>query len=159
MILGDYAHSWSGPVPSQPSRQLVDTVIATADPAKRKMAFLALLSQVLTESVAHHAFAHPALRAMLARMWSNIHRGVTVEDLVQASGLSRAQAYRIFAAGYGVPPKEALATSRLWLAAQLLQSGVSVAVTAERCGFPSAATFARAWKREHGASPRAGHLR
>lgn len=158
VVLGDRAQAWTGRVPSQPSRRLVKHAVAATDQGKRQAAVAALLAQVLAESVAHQAFAHPALRAMLARMWEGLHRGVTVDDLVTASGLSRAQAYRVFVAGYGVPPKEALATSRLWLAAELLAAGVPVAATAERCGFPSTATFTRMWKREHGHSPgRGGH--
>lgn len=78
VIWGNCDHSWSGRVPSQPSRHLVDTAIARLDPSKRKTAFLALLSQVLAESVAQ---------------------------------------------------------------------------TAARCGFSSAATFPRAWKREYRTSP------
>ena len=71
---------------------------------------------------------------------------MTVDDLVRTSGLSRVQAYRVFAAGYGVPPKQALLTNRLWLAATLRRSGLGVAATAARCGFPSAGTFSRAWR-------------
>ena len=51
---------------------------------------------------------------MLHRMWSGLHRGVGVDDLVAASGLSRAQAYRVFAAGYGVAPKAALELAPSW---------------------------------------------
>jgi transcriptional regulator GlxA family with amidase domain len=90
---------------------------------------------------------------MIARLWSNLHRGVTVEDLIHASALSRAQAYRIFTEGYGVPPKDAIATARLWLAQGLLNNGLSVAAVADRCGFPSADTFARSWKRTYGSPP------
>lgn len=159
VILGDGERCWTGQVPSQPSRRLCEQALGEDDDARRQQRFGELLAQVLTESVAHQAFAHPALRAMLARMWSGLHRGVTVDDVLRASSLSRAQAYRVFAAGYGVPPKEALETARVWLAAELLAGGSSIAETAVRCGFASPGTFARAWKRAHGAAPRSSPLR
>jgi transcriptional regulator GlxA family with amidase domain len=105
--------------------------------------------------VTDHHFAAGAMRAMVHRLWSGIHTGVTVADLVAASGLSRAQAYRLFRAGYGVPPKEALMQSRLWLAGSLLEAGLPLAEVAARSGFSSVATCSRAWKRAHGQAPRA----
>ena len=49
--------------------------------------------------------------------------------------------------------KDAIATARLWLAEGLLKNGLSVAAVADRCGFPSADTFARSWKRAYGSPP------
>jgi AraC-like DNA-binding protein len=156
VVLGDHDGSWSGRVPSEPSRQLVEAALTEAHPLRRRARFVELMTLVLNESVDEQVFAHPALRAMLARMWAGLHLGVTVSDLVHASGLSRAQAYRVFVEGYGVPPKEALLTNRLWLAATLRRSGLGVSETAARCGFPSAATFARAWRREAMATEHVG---
>ncbi len=153
VILGDGDRCWTGQVPSQPSRRLCEQALAEEHAGRRYERFRTLLVQVLAESVAHQAFAHPALRAMLARFWNGLHRGVSVAEVLRASGLSRAQAYRVFTAGYGVPPKEAIETARLWLAAELLTSGMPVAETAARCGFSSPGTFARAWKRAHGGPP------
>ncbi len=153
VLIGDQDREWRGRLPSQPSRRLMESALAAPDDASRRSGFIELVRQVLGESVDDLPFANPALQRMIARLWSNLHRGVAVEDLVRASGLSRAQAYRIFAEGYGVPPKGAIATARLWLAEGLLKNGLSVATVAERCGFPSADTFARAWKRAHGAPP------
>jgi transcriptional regulator GlxA family with amidase domain len=127
--------------------------LSAADDATCRARYAELVQQVLSETVDDLPFANPALQKMIARLWSNLHRRVRVEDLIRASGLSRAQAYRIFTDGYGVPPKEAIATARLWLANGLLANGMPVATVAERCGFPSADTFARAWKRANGAAP------
>lgn len=153
VLIGDYDREWRGRLPSEPSRQLLDATLQAADDATCRLRFSELVQQILSESVDDLPFANPALQKMIARLWSNLHRRVRVEDLIRASGLSRAQAYRIFTDGYGVPPKEAIATARLWLASGLLANGMPVATVAERCGFPSADTFARAWKRANGTAP------
>jgi len=153
IALGGGGRDWYGKLPSQPSRRLLDAALAAADADRCRGLVLDLLRQVLAESVDDQTFGHPAMMAMLTTMWSRLHAGARVEDLVRASGLSRAQAYRVFAAGYGMPPREALATNRLWLAQGLLGAGLPVAEVARRCGYPSAGTFTRAWKRAHGRPP------
>jgi len=157
--INDHARSWSGRLPSEPSRRLMENALACSDPSSRARQFAQVIRQVLAESVTDHTFAGAAVRNMVKRLWSGIHRGVTVADLVRASGLSRAQAYRLFAAGYGVPPKEAIARSRQWLAEELLSTGLPIAEVAQRCGYPSVATFSRAWKRVHGCPPRVSQTR
>jgi AraC-like DNA-binding protein len=153
VLIGDHQREWRGRLPSQPSRRLIEAALGADDDALRKARYAELVKQVLSETVDDLPFANPALQRMIARLWSNLHRGVTVEDLVHASGLSRAQAYRIFTEGYGVPPKDAIATARLWLAEGLLASGLPVAEVAQRSGFPSPDTFTRAWKRVHDQPP------
>jgi AraC-like DNA-binding protein len=88
-------------------------------------------------------------------MYARLHLGVGVADLVRVSRLSRAHAYRVFTEAYGVPPRQAVSSARLWLAGSLLAAGLGVAEVARQAGYPSAATFSRAWRREHGAAPRA----
>jgi AraC-like DNA-binding protein len=153
VLIGDQRREWRGRLPSQPSRRLMEKALAAQDDALRRERFIELVKQVLSESVDDLPFANPALQRMIARLWSNLHRGVTVDALVRASGLSRAQAYRMFTEGYGVAPKIAITTGRLWLAEGLLASGLSMAEVADRCGFPNPATFTRAWKRAYGAPP------
>ena len=153
VVIGDHQRRFHGRLPGEPSRRLMDRVLAAAVPAERSARLADLLVQVLSETVENQDSSNQALRRMVHRMWSSLHRGVTVADLVQASGLSRAQAYRLFTQGYGVPPKMALASARLGLAAGLLASGLGVGETARRCGYPTPCTFARAWKRQHGQAP------
>jgi AraC-like DNA-binding protein len=153
VLIGDQHREWRGRLPSQPSRGLMEKALASKDEAQRRDRFIELMQQVLRESVDDLPFANPALQRMIARLWSNLHLGVTVDGLVRASGLSRAQAYRLFTEGYGVAPKTAITTGRLWLAQGLLASGLSMAEVANRCGFPNPATFSRAWKRSHGSPP------
>lgn len=147
VLLKDGTRSWSGRMPSQPSRNLMEAALAEADAGRRRQLFGGLLAQVLAESVTDLAFAHPGLRRMVDRLWSGLHRGVTVAQVLAASGLSRAQAYRLFTAGYGLPPKRAIEQSRLWLAGSLLAAGRSRGEAARGSGFSSADHLRRAERR------------
>jgi AraC-like DNA-binding protein len=147
VVLGDHRGRFGGRLPREPVRHLMADVITCADPARRRVLCADLIAQVLAETVTDSLPMDPALAHMVHRMWSRLHRGVQVGDLVAASGRSRAQAYRIFTEGYGMAPKAALEAARLELAASLVASGLGRAAVAEACGFPSPGTFARAWKR------------
>ena len=144
VIIGGDGRHWSGRLPTEPSRQLMEGALACDDPDRRRNLFAGLVSQVAAESVTDLTFAEGPLRRMVDRLWSGLHRGVTVADLVEVSGLSRAQAYRLFTIGYGVPPKQAIEQGRLWLAGSLRKAGLDIVLTATRSGFPSAATYRRA---------------
>lgn len=137
VLLRETARGWSGRLPGQPSRNLMEAALAEAAPAERHRLFGELVAQVLAESVTDLAFAHPGLRRMVDRLWSGLHRGVTVAQVLAASGLSRAQAYRLFTSGYGLPPKRALEQSRLWLAGSLLAAGRTRSEAARDSGFSS----------------------
>ena len=148
VLLRDETRSWSGRLPSQPSRNLMTAALAAVDPGQRRRLFGDLVAQVLAESVTDLAFAHPGLRRMVDRLWSGLHRGVTVAQILTASGLSRAQAYRLFTSGYGLPPKRALEQSRLWLAGSLLAAGHARGEAARGSGFTSADSLRRAQRRQ-----------
>lgn len=153
VFLTNSESSWTGKLPAHPSRQLMDAAVTTASADERRMHTGALLRQVLAESVDHLVFSEAAMQRMVHLMWARFHTGLTVTELLKASGLSRSRAYTVFTAGYGVSPKEALETMRLWLAGSLLQAGIPIAETALRSGFGTPGTFTRAWRRAHGAPP------
>ena len=152
--IGTAGRTWSGKLPAEPSRQLMESALEAADEAGAVRGVKALVAQVLAESVTDLSLDRPALRAMVDQLWRRCHHGVTVDELVAASGLKRAQAYAVFTAGYGVTPRQAIATTRLWLAGSYLQSGLPVAEVARLAGYPSADTFSRCWRREYGKPPR-----
>ena len=154
VALGTAQRAWIGKLPTHPSRSLMEAALtATDEPAAQRLV-AGLVGQVLTESVTAIDWERPELVAMLDALWRRCHLGVTVADLVQASGLRRAQAYAVFTKGFGVTPKDAIATARLWLAGSYLAAGLSVAESARLAGYPSADTFGRCWRRAHGTSPR-----
>lgn len=153
--MGNGQRMSGGKLPAEPSRRLMEDALAAPDEDSARRSVELLISQVLAESVTDLSLDRPALRAMVDMLWRRCHHGVTVDELVAASGLKRAQAYAVFTAGYGVTPKQAIATTRLWLAGSYLQSGLPVAEVARLAGYPSADTFSRCWRREYGKPPRA----
>lgn len=153
VYLRDVASSWSGKLPGNPSRRLMDAALSAKSLEERRTHTDALLKQVIAESVDHLAFAEASMQHMVNLLWARFHTGLTVTELLKASGLSRSRAYAVFTTGYGTTPKEALETMRLWLAGSLLQAGVPVAETALRTGFGTPGTFTRAWRRAHGKPP------
>ncbi len=151
--VGSHRRSWTGRLPSEPSRRIMEAAVATTDEAQAVRLVAGLVGQVLSESVTDLSLEIPSLLPMIELLWRRCHLGVTVADLVAASGLQRAQAYRVFTKGFGVTPKEAIATTRLWLAGSYLQAGMGVGEAAALAGYPSTDTFARCWRRAHGRSP------
>jgi AraC-like DNA-binding protein len=153
-LLGPEHLGWSARLPLQPASTLFEQALLAAGAEQRRERVRALLVQVLAEP--HHdlSFAAEGLWPMVRQLWSRpTDPTLTVDDLVRASGLSRAQAYRRFRASYGTTPAEAITATRLALARWLLLRGRGVAEAARRAGFPSRATFTRAWRRRFGAPP------
>lgn len=147
---------WSGLAAIQPCQRLLAAALAEAGAAARRDRLRLLLTNLADEPVAESVFDSQAQWRMVTLLWARARLGLTVDELLAASGLSRTHAYRLFTAGYGMPPKAALEATRLQLAASLLADGAAVREVAERCGFPSADTFRRAWRRRHGRPPGAG---
>ncbi|HYE04742.1 MAG TPA: AraC family transcriptional regulator [Planctomycetota bacterium] len=154
VLLGDDQREWHGKLPAEPGRRLMDEALAATDENERTEILKRCVRQVLDESVSELAWEHPAMGRMVDALWQRLHLGVSVDDLVRVSGLRRTRAYALFTRGYGVPPKQAIAQSRLWLAKGLLEADLPVAEVARRCGYPSADTFRRCWRRAYGAPPR-----
>ena len=122
-------------VPVEPSLRLLDAVCAEGDEDARRAGLATHLAGFLTERSRPIAAAHQAYPAMEKALWDNLHRTNAVEAMVQASGLSRAQAYRAFTVCTGTSPARAVRRERLTLARRLLAEGVAAATVATRCGF------------------------
>jgi AraC-like DNA-binding protein len=136
IVLFDTARTESGRIPVQPARLLMDRALACPDDAHRLATVRELLAHVLGDRVQPLPFGHPAMHRMVRVLWSRLHRGVTVEDLVHASGIGRSQAYAVFTTGYGVSPRQAIIGARRQLARSLLGAGLSQDEVARRCGLP-----------------------
>jgi AraC-like DNA-binding protein len=85
----------------------------------------------------------------------NLHRPLSVKELAQISGLSRAHFSRVFLRVEGMPPAEFVLGRRLARATRLLTetTQVSVKQVSARCGFDNANYFAKVFRRYFGASP------
>jgi len=153
-FIGTWSDVYLRNVTTNPSRRFMDAALSAKSIEERRTHTDALLKQVLTESVDHYAFAEASMQNMVNLLWARFHTGLSVTELLKSSGLSRSRAYVVFTNGYGMSPKEALETMRLWLAGSLLRVGVPVAETALRAGFGTPGTFTRAWRRAYGKPPK-----
>ena len=131
-------------VPEQPSLGVLDNVYAATDEAERRRRLAAHLRAFAAERSQPISAPHPAFPAMEMALWTHLHLPGTVEAMVRASGLSRAQAYRVFTTCTGSSPAEAVRRERITLAKRLLRDGASETVACERCGFASARALKRA---------------
>ena len=148
IVIGGQGVDWIGRIPTEPSLTLMGQSLMVPDDSGAKSLIHENLRVILSESVEALDLKRPELRAMIERLWACCDTGIRVDDLVLASGLSRAQAYNIFKRGYGVTPKQAIESMRLLLASSYIDSGMSAAEAALLTGYTSADSFRRAWKRK-----------
>lgn len=154
MLLGFDRLHWAARLPLHPTSTLLEQALLAEPGAARLQATRTVLAQVLGEQHEDLALLAPGLWPMVRMLWGcNSDPSVDPAAMVAASGLSRAQAYRCFRAGYGITPAEAITSSRLSLAQWLLRRGIAVGEAARRAGFPSRATFTRLWRRRFGTPP------
>lgn len=154
VLQGSDRLSWSARLPLHPTSTLLEQALLAGAGAARLQATRSVLAQVLGERHEDLALLAPGLWPMVRLLWScTADSSVDPAAMVAASGLSRAQAYRCFRAGYGITPAEAITSTRLSLAQWLLRRGIAVGEASRRAGFPSRATFTRLWRRRFGTPP------
>jgi len=134
----------SSSVAAEPSRQLLEELLALPSEAGRRIGLAAHLRGFCAEPSSPPASAHPAYPSMELALWDNLHHPDPVAAMVRASGLSRAQAYRVFAACAGIAPAAWVRRERHALARRLLGEGMTAAAVAARCGFPDRRALRRA---------------
>ena len=138
-----------GMVPPEPFRKWLYAAL-TDDPLA---AVRHIIQQVTQERVVPQAPPPPPVQAMLHALWQHFCEPIHVSDLVRASGISQAQAYRLWQQTFGESPKVTLTNQRILLADELLREGQAVSAVAESCGFASRVAFTRAYKQIHGVPP------
>ena len=96
-----------------------------------------------------------AIRLALEHIRANLDKPISVSDLAEIAGCSRAHFSRMFTASEGVPPAELVLQERIRRAARLLasQSYLPVKEIAMLCGFEEPNYFAKVFRRFFGASP------
>lgn len=85
---------------------------------------------------------------------ADVSRGITLDELAAATGLSRAHLARQFADTFGVPPHQYLVQLRLDLAKRALARGATVTEVCHDVGFESLGTFSTSFRKRVGLSPR-----
>jgi AraC-like DNA-binding protein len=100
--------------------------------------------------------ADGAIERVRARIASEYQRPLTLRALARLAGMSQAGFRRAFVRRFGVTPATYLTQCRMRQAAVLLADPAQlVKEVAARVGYPNANNFSTAFKRFHGAPPRA----
>lgn len=137
--------------------RLTQTLLDTPSEALRAEGLLRAFFGTLL--VRHGADAQVAVprQANLERVKDYIRahfqRDLTVTELAQVAGLSRAHLTRAFSAAFHTPPHVYLNAVRVAHAQTLMRAGVTLAEVAAACGFADQSHFARRFKGSTGVAP------
>lgn len=93
------------------------------------------------------------LRRVLDHMAAHVPSDVGLDELVQITGLSRAQFFRAFRASTGQTPARCMQQLRMRHAATLLEQGRTVNDVAGLLGYSNSSHFAAAFRTCNGANP------
>jgi AraC-like DNA-binding protein len=140
-------------VPVEPSAGVLAAMIEEPDPIRRCELATRLAGLALAGGP-HRPAPTPDQARMAKFIWRNVHRPVSVAEVLDASGLCRRQAQRRFIAYFGKGPKQAMTAMRLVLARRLRDEGASISEAAAASGFPGRAALTRAWRAAYGCAPR-----
>lgn len=99
------------------------------------------------------AIADPQLRRALRDLHDDLAQPWTVQTLAERAGMSRASFAAKFRSKTGIPPLEYLTQRRIDAARLLLREDLAIAEVANRVGYESAISFARAFQRLVGMPP------
>jgi AraC-like DNA-binding protein len=145
-----FAASWA----EQPSRDRLQIIATTSGEGERRRLVGELLRQQLADAVSPLPAHHPADHPMLYALWENLHRRDCAQRIVQASGLSPAQAARVFHARWQRGIAGTVRRERMDLAKELLSEGLPIHEVARRVGIANVSVFSRAFARQWGRVPR-----
>ena len=106
-----------------------------------------------TDGPARGGLAGWQLRRVFEHMAANLTHDVGLDELVQITGLSRAQFFRAFHRSTGNTPARHMQQLRMRYAGTLLLQGRTVSDVARTVGYGGANHFAAAFRRVNGASP------
>lgn len=134
---------WLGHAQHEPTRIKLEEALRA--PADQLLGIVRdLLTDTFSRPIRQHQGWDSEVEKMLNKMWWRCHVGVTVDDMIAASGLGRTQAYQRFQAQFGISPAEAMRRMRLGLANAMVAAGVVPAEAALAAGFPSPRAYQRA---------------
>lgn len=153
--------SFGDPLVGALARQLVAEVQRGSDDDE---AYLARLAALLLEQ-SHRCLtgvappgllprAHPAIDAVLRHIDAHLDDDLSAAALAARAGFSSAHFRRLFQQAVGQPPHRHVLARRLARARTLLaESGTSIAVIADRCGFSSQSHLTASFRVAHSIAP------
>ena len=140
-------------------RSLQQAIADNADRLERE----SLLVQGLAEAIARHGEPGPepearpggrdAVRTARAYLTDHLAEKVSLEELAEATGMSRYHLLRLFQADTGLPPHAYQNQLRVDLGKRLLARGVSASQAALEAGFSDQSHFTRVFRQYTGATP------
>lgn len=139
--------------PEQPSRIHLHLIANTTAEVERRKALSELLLQQARDPVSPLPTSHRADHPMLYALCHHLHRPDCVERIVAASGLSLAQASRVFKARWNCGIASAVRRERMELAKELLADGLPIHTVAQRLGINNPSVFSRAYHQHWGHAP------
>lgn len=142
-----------GSISREPSWQLFQSLLVAENPSRQQELLGIILGHVLQQAVEPLAIPHPAMLAMEFALWESLHLHLGVNRIISASGLHRAQAYRLAQSHWGMGIAKMRLRARMELAAELLASNIPLGETSFRCGYRNTRSFARTFRAFHGHPP------
>lgn len=117
-------------------------------------ALMALFDDVLDRPASRPDQASLLVTRVYGYIRANLDRALTVGDLAEVAGYSRAHFSRMFAAEAGLAPAEFVSQERMRLASRLLpNTALSIKEISAACGFADPNYFAKAFRTSFGVSP------
>ena len=148
--------------PSERVRALIEQTVTAAHGAgaervfrARALAALAVAELVRDEPATALAEVRPELRSVLAFVASHYGEPLDLRALARVAHLSPKQLGRSFGTELGLSPMTYLRRYRLDRARErVATTDAPISRIAQECGFSELAAFSRAFRRQHGVSPR-----
>lgn len=114
-----------------------------------------ICSRILNEHVAVSNAVPKQFNRMFQYFVRFAYEGISAEDVIAISELSRSRAYALWTKHYGTPLRQAISQQRLYLAKLLLQNtDMDIRSIANRCGFRSRQQMTRLFQQQEHCSPR-----
>ena len=137
----------------QMTRTLLDT---PSESLRAEVLLRAFFGMLLSRHGEHAQVAAPcpaSLQQVKEYIRAHFQRALTVMELAQVAGLSRAHLTRAFTNAFHTPPHVYLNAVRIAHAQTLMRAGVALAEVAASCGFADQSHFARRFKGSTGVAP------
>ena len=149
--------SFYGYIPLERAQDVFHRIIQESE--RHALRWIEDMRKVCGRILNEHVAASNAVPQQFSRMFHYFVRfayeGITVEDVINVSNLSRSRAYALWTKYYGTPLRQAICQQRLYLAKLLLSNtGMDVRSISERCGFHSRQQMTRLFQDQEQCSPR-----
>ena len=152
--LVDYERTFRGAVDRDPLWDKFHLLMDEDDDEKRCIALADFLDSVNVESMSSARVDHPGALRMHEFIRRNAHLDISIQDIIDASGLADAQAFAVYKKAFELTPLHHLLKRRVHMAMAYLRSGMDRGSVVEKSGFQSSRQMNRAFHRFAGMSPR-----